>query len=83
MNLILRDCKYIDNKNSYLEYYFDTNPFNKMSFDKSINNINITDLYEQKLIKQINLALMHGIYGFGFYLYISENIIYFDKYPKI
>ena len=80
MNLILRDCKYMDNKSNYLEYYFDINSFNKMSFDKSINNINITDLYEQKLIKQINLAQRHGIYAFGFYLYISENLIYFDKY---
>jgi hypothetical protein len=78
VNINFRNCIYKENKKNYWKYYFEANLSNNIN--KTDFNKYITDYYKQKLINQINLAKTHGIYGFGFYLYMSENFIYFEKY---
>ena len=78
VNINFRNCIYKENKKNYWKYYFEANLLNNIN--KTDFNKYITDYYKQKLINQINLAKTHGIYGFGFYLYMSENFIYFEKY---
>ena len=80
--IMIKDSQIHEGKEETKKYYQKNFPPNENT-DKNIhfNKNKLNNFLEYELIyKQIELAKSHGIYGFGFYIYIFSNKIIIDKY---
>ena len=66
------------NSNNLISYYKQINELKNSSIEKKY----IWNKYFEYefILKQIELAKAHGIYGFGIYIYWNSGNFFFDKY---
>ena len=69
------------NNNNLISYYYQKNELKNKDFS-SIEKKYMWNKYfgYEFILKQIELAKTHGIYGFGIYIYWHSGNVFFDKY---
>ena len=69
------------NNNNFISYYTQINELKNKDFSSIGKNYIWNKYFDfEFILKQIELAKTHGIYGFGIYIFWNSGNVFFDKY---